>query len=73
MDTTKCKPGHILKILRGKTGVVVAERLEGKPDVLIALEAPDRERLLKLTGDALSSVEQYIDYINVLPVKDGRA
>ena len=69
LDTAGQEPDQVILTLRGKKGVVIADRLEGYPHVLIALEAADRKRLLALTTKTLSYLETVGDDISLLPVR----
>jgi len=60
----------VLKTLRRRKGVVMVDRLEGKPDVIIALEAMDRPALLSLTTRTLFAVERIVDDVNIFPVRN---
>lgn len=69
LDAVDLKPEQVITALRRKKGVVIADRLEGNPDVLIALEADDRQKLLELTAKTLCYLEKVADGVNVLPVR----
>jgi len=70
LDTACEEPEQVILTLRGKKGVVIADRLEGYPHVLIALEAADRKKLLELTTRTLSYLETVADDVNILPVSN---
>jgi hypothetical protein len=69
LDSINHKPEQVLQAVRGRKGVVIADRLDGNPDVLIALEARDRRKLWKLTTETLGHLENIVDEVNVLPVR----
>jgi putative ubiquitin-RnfH superfamily antitoxin RatB of RatAB toxin-antitoxin module len=46
----------------------MADPLEGPPDVIVVVEAPERQRLADLTVQALSSVETMIENVRLLPI-----
>ena len=58
--------------MRDKPGVMIAETVEGPPDVLMVLEAPERMELAELMMRAFESVETMIDGVRVLPVRNER-
>jgi len=70
LDIADGKPERVAQVLRGKPGVVMADRLEGPPDVMVVLEASQRLRLAKLTVQALASVETVIKEVQLLPAQD---
>lgn len=69
LETAHGQSDAVLKMLRRRKGVVMADRLEGKPDVIVALEAMDRPALLALTTRTLLAVERIVDNVNIFPVR----
>jgi len=72
LDVTAGKSGHVARTLRRQPSVLLADEIEDSHQVIMALEAPSRQRLAKLTIQALSSVESMTDGIQLLPAKNGR-
>jgi len=70
LDITDGKSNQAVKKLRDKPGVLIADLLEGPPDVILVVEAPERQKLADLTNQALSSVEMVTEDICLLPVQD---
>jgi len=64
----KGNPDRVAQTLRHKPGVLMADPLEGPPDVIVVVEAPERQRLADLTVQALSSVETMIENVRLLPI-----
>jgi hypothetical protein len=64
----KCE--SIVQALQGKPGVVVVDKVEGPPDVVMVVEAPNRRRLAKRVISALASVENITEGFNLLPACD---
>jgi len=64
----KGNPEQVAQALRRKPGVLMADPLEGPPDVIVVVEAPERQRLADLTVQALSSVETMIENVRLLPI-----
>ena len=60
------KSEEIARALRGKPGVVLADPLEGPPDLILVVEAPERQKLVELTIDALASVETMTEALRLL-------
>jgi hypothetical protein len=67
LDITDGKIEQALKVLQKSPGIVMADALEGPPDVIIVMEAPERQQLAKLTVQALGSVEAITERVNLLP------
>jgi len=61
------KAEQATEVLRKRPGVVMADALEGPPDVVIVMEAPERQQLAKLTVQALASVETITERVSLLP------
>ena len=64
------KAEQALEFLRKSPGVVMADALEGPPDVIIVIEEAERQQLAKLTIQALAAVETITDRVSVLPTRD---
>ena len=64
----KGNPDRVARALRRKPGVLMADPLEGPPEVIVVVEAPERQRLADLTVQALSSVETMIENVRLLPI-----
>ena len=61
---------EVAQALRGKLGVVMADALEGPPDVIMVMEASDRQKLAELTIQALASVETMTQGLRLLPAQN---
>jgi hypothetical protein len=64
------KAEQVTKVLRESPGVVMADALEGPPDVIIMMEASERQQLAKLTIQALASVETITEHVYLLPTRN---
>jgi len=71
LEIKKGNSKQAARVLRGKPGVVIAELLEGPPDVIMVVEASDRQVLAGLTNQALAAVENIIENFLLLPVEPG--
>ncbi len=71
LDVTDSRSGDVAKVLRGRPGVVKADLLEGPPDVIVVVEASNRQELAKLTMQVLASVETMTEHLQLLPTRDG--
>lgn len=63
------KAEQAVKVLRKSPGVVMADALEDPPDVIIVIEAPERQQLAELTVQALASVESITENVCLLPTR----
>lgn len=70
LDITDGKSSQAVKDLRGKPGVLIADLLDGSPDVILVVEAPERQKLADLTNQALASVETVTKGIRLLPAQE---
>jgi hypothetical protein len=63
------KQQQVVRALRGKPGVLMVDVVEGPPDVVVVLGARDRQKLAKLTVQALASVETMTEELQLLPTR----
>jgi len=68
LKLAKGDPEQVAQALRRKPGVLMADPLEGPPDVIVVVEASERQKLADLTINALSSVESMIENVRLLPI-----
>ncbi len=71
LDTREGRSVEAAEALQAMRGVVIADPLEGPPDVVVVVEASDRQELARLTNRALASIEALIEGLNLLPVQNG--
>ena len=69
IDSVEGKAHEVLMILRGKPGIAFVDLLEGPPDIIVMLQARNRQSLAELTNHALASVEAMTEDFQVLPTK----
>ncbi len=69
LDVVAGTSGQVTEALRGKPGVVMADPLEGPPDVIMVVEAPKQQKLAELTIQALASVEAVTEGLRLLTLK----
>jgi len=70
LDIVDGKSEQVAQALQSKPGVVIAEQLEGPPDLIMVVEASDLQHLAKLTVQAITSVETMTHGLRLLPVQD---
>ena len=64
--------GELVSLLRCKPGVVMADNVEGQPNVIMVVEAQNRQSLAELTVRALASVEMAIGGMHLMPAEEHR-
>jgi len=69
LDIESGKAEQVAKILRGLTGVVMADALEGSPDAIMVVEAGGRQQLARRIVKALASVDSMTENVSLLPVR----
>ena len=69
LDIVDGKSEEVAQSLWGRPGVVKADLLEGAPDLLLICEAFNRQKLAKLTVEALATVEHVTENVSLLPVR----
>ena len=70
LDIEDEKAEQVAQVLRESPGVAMADVLEGPPDVIMVIEAEERQQLAKLTIQAIDSVETMTENVRLLPVKN---
>ena len=71
LEVPENKYKAVFMALQGKAGVVALECIEeGPPDIVLTVEAPNREKLAQLTVSAIATVEDMADRYTLLPVCD---
>jgi hypothetical protein len=58
---------QVLETLKCQKGVIAADMLEGPPDIVLVIAAPDRQKLADRAIRAIASVEDVIENIRLLP------
>ena len=71
LDIVDGKAEQVVHILQEIPGVLMVDALEGPPDIVVVIEAPEREQLAKWTIEALASVEMLTEQVRLLPIRDG--
>ncbi len=70
LDIVDGKAEQVAQAIQGISGVVTADAVEGPPDVVIVMEAPDREQLADLVNHVLILAEPMTEHICLLPARD---
>jgi hypothetical protein len=61
-----------IRILERQAGVVAVDLVEGPPDIVLVIEAPDRRRLASVLVNAMASVQNVTDGVELLPAQHRR-
>ena len=69
LDVVDGNSEQVAQVLQGSPGIVMADSVEGPPDVVVVMKAPNREQLAKLTNQALASVQTMTEHIHLLPAR----
>ncbi len=66
LDILEGRIGYAIQTLRRAEGVIAADTLEGNPDILAIIEAPDRQKLVELMMPVLQSLDRVIKDLHLL-------
>ncbi len=70
LDILEGKSTCAIQTLRSTEGVVIADPLEGHPNVLVIMEAPDRQRLVELMMPVLGSVDRITEDLHLMVTRE---
>lgn len=70
LDIKEGKTEQVAKVLQQSRGVIMADVVDGSPDVIAVVEGTDREQLVEMTVQALNSVGDIIERIRFLPAQN---
>ncbi len=68
LDIVNGNTERVVQVMRETPGVVSVEELEGPPDVILVMEASERQQLAKVTIQALALVGTMAERIQLLPI-----
>jgi hypothetical protein len=66
LDIREDKYEYALQILQNIEGVIMTDALEGHPNVIAVVEAPDRQRLVEMIMPILGSVDRVTEDVHLL-------
>ena len=69
LDVIEGKAGQVAGQLRSISGIRLVDVIEGQPDVIALIEAPERKKAADLVMQAISSVEDMIEDMKLLPAR----
>jgi hypothetical protein len=61
---------QVIEALKRQKGVIIADMLEGPPDLIIVVEAPERQKAAEYLMRILDVVDNVFEDILVLPVRE---
>jgi hypothetical protein len=70
LDIMEGNSTYAIQTLRSTEGVVIADTLEGHPNILVIIEAPDRQRLVELMMPVLGSVDHITEDLHLLVTRE---
>jgi len=71
LDIEHTRIGEAAETLRNMRGVRMVDVLEGPPNLLMLVQARNRQRLAEITNQALASVESMTQDVQLLPAQNG--
>ena len=70
LETVNGHSEEAARVFRLNSGVVAVDVVEGKPDVIVVMEAGDRQELAHLLMQVISCVENATEDVRILPIRD---
>ena len=70
LDILETKVASTIQNLRSTEGVVAVDPLEGHPNFLLIVEAPDRQKLVESIIPVLSSIERITQDLRLLLIRE---
>ncbi len=71
LDVMDGKADLVAGKLRHRDGIRIVDVLEGQPNIIAVVEAPERPRLAEIIMRVISSVETMVEDVQLLPARDG--
>jgi len=72
LDIVAGSSEYALEMLRGRPGVVFADKLEGHPDVIAMVQAPTRESLAEAIMPVIGGIDAVTEDLRLLVTQDGQ-
>ena len=70
LEITDGKSEQVVRQLRRKPGVIVADPLDGRPDVILIIEGADRQELARFIMPILSTIDNVTEDLRLLVTRD---
>ncbi len=69
LQSSESRHNQVTRILKRQLGVVTVDSVEGPSDIVMVIEAPDRRELASVLMNALTSVQDTIEDMELLPIR----
>ena len=73
LDIVDGKSGYAVQMLQNMAGVVLTDWLEGSPDVIAIVEAPNRQRLTEAIMPIIGCVDGITEDLHLLVTQDSES
>jgi len=70
LNVSNGNSNQVIETLKGQKGVIIADMLEGPPDLIIVIEAPERQKAAEYLMRILDVVGNVFEDMLVLPVRE---
>jgi len=70
LDIVNGKSNYAARMLRSRSGVVIADTLEGRPDVIAIVEAPNRQKLAEAIMPVIGCIGDITEDLHLLVTRD---
>jgi hypothetical protein len=70
LEIAEGKADQVASTLRSQSGVVVADILDGQPDIIVLVEAADRLKLAQFMMSVLDSVGRVTEDVHLMITKE---
>lgn len=70
LDIVDGSSQHAVQRLRSRAGVVLADQLEGRPDIIAMVEAPNRQSLAEAIMPVIGCIDDITEDLRLLVTQD---
>jgi hypothetical protein len=70
LDIVDGNSQYAAQMLRSRTGVILVDCLEGRPDIIAVVEAPDRQSLAEAVMPVIGCIDGITDDLHLLVTQD---
>jgi DNA-binding Lrp family transcriptional regulator len=70
LDIADGKADQLAKTLRGQPGVMAADILDGRPDIIVLVEAADRLKLAQFMMPVLDSIDRVTNDMRLMVTRE---
>ncbi len=70
LDIVEGSSEYAVQMLQSRPGVVLIDCLEGRPDIIVVVEAPDRQSLAEAIMPVISCVDGITEDLQLLVTRD---